>query len=301
MGSYTLRLKIREISTYGNWLKASELAQKHPDLFAFYSPEDPMTAARRTARLMALADGTDSRAGLQRMVYKLDESRGKLVLQNPERHLMMKASAAAGLSASDADRKLMTFDSVYTDAAEEDAILLYPLEIDAPETVDLNLDVHDIDVGHRVYRDYYGEEMLEITVHNYYQSNQPLRLYCTVYEDDSPIGRSFMLPHEMEYVAAGKTQTITLPLSSMTDPDKHEKLRVVIRGIGLAKETANLNNEFEVFLGGTVSPEPTPTPGPLPLTGDSAAPLLWLGLVLLGLIALVPAGAAVYSGRRKKK
>jgi hypothetical protein len=28
---------------------------------------------------------------------------------------------------------------------------------------------------------------------------------------------------------------------------------------------------------------------------------LWLGLVLLGLIALVPAGAAVYSGRRKKK
>ncbi|MBR2823610.1 MAG: hypothetical protein IKE24_08000 [Clostridia bacterium] len=300
MGSYTLRLKIREISTYGNWLKASELAQKHPDLFAFYSPEDPMTAARRTARLMALADGADSRAGLQRMVYRLDESRGKLVLQNPERHLMMKASAAAGLSASDSDRKLMTFDSVYTDAAEEDAILLYPLEIDAPETVDLNLDVHDIDVGHRVYRDYYGEEMLEITVHNYYQSNQPLRLYCTVYEDDSPIGRSFMLPHEMEYVAAGKTQTITLPLASMTDPDKHEKLRVVIRGIGLAKETANLNNEFEVFLGGSASPEPTPTPDPLPLTGDSGSPMLWLGLILLGLISLLSAGA-VYAGRRKKK
>lgn len=301
VGSYTLRLKIREISTYGNWLKASELAKKHPELFAFYSPEDPVTAARRTARLMALADDADSRAGLQRMVYRLDESRGKLVLQNPEKHMMMKASTTAELGLSDADRKLLTFDSVYADTADEDAILLYPLEIDVPETVEVNLDVHDIDVGHRVYRDYYGEEMLEITVHNYYQSNQPLRLYCTIYEDDSPIGRSFMLPHEMEYVAAGKTQTITLPLSSMTDPDRHEKIRVVIRGIGLANETANLNNEFEVFLGGTVSPEPTPTPGPLPLTGDSAAPILWTGMILLGLIGLTLAGVAINIGRKKKK
>ena len=96
------------------------------------------------------------------------------------------------------------------------------------------------------------------------------------------------------FLRAGKRGPYYLPRR------KHEKLRVVIRGIGLAKETANLNNEFEVFLGGSASPEPTPTPDPLPLTGDSGSPMLWLGLILLGLISLLLAGA-VYAGRRKKK
>ena len=36
----------------------------------------------------------------------------------------------------------------------------------------------------------------------------------------------------------------------------------------------------------TPAPTPTPTPKPIPVTGDSANPMLWLMLALLGMIGL---------------
>ena len=65
---------------------------------------------------------------------------------------------------------------------------------------------------------------------------------------------------------------------------------MVIRGIGI-EETAMLNNEFEVYLGGAPEPEPTATPRPVPQTGDTADFTLWgimigAGIALLMLLIL---------------
>ena len=182
--------------------------------------------------------------------------------------------------------------------AEKNPLRLYANSVKAPDPVSLILEVDDLDVSHREYLDYYGETMVEMTIHNAYHSNEPVHLYCMIYEDDSAIGRSFPLPHDSETISSGKTQTITVPLSAMTDPDSHEKIRVVIRGIGL-EETATFNNEFEIWLRGAgTKPEPTPTvtPRPIPVTGDGANPFQWLGLLLLGLLGLL--AAALITVRR---
>lgn len=81
----------------------------------------------------------------------------------------------------------------------------------------------------------------------------------------------------------------------MTDVTQHEKIRVVIRGIGI-DETAVFNNEFEVYLGGTPAPEPTPTPKPVPPTGDRTDPGLWLILLGVGLAMMI---ALLLLGRRR--
>jgi len=173
--------------------------------------------------------------------------------------------------------------------------------VEAPKPVNFTLNVHDIDVSHRVYDDYHGEEMLEITIHNYYNNNKAIRLYCMVYDDDSEIGRNYNLPHDQETISARKTQTITVPLSSMVEADKHEKIRVVIRGIGINDETATVNNEFTVYLGGKANPKPTEAPTIVPATGDSAQPVLWIGLILLGAVCLLIAGGLFVTEKRRKK
>ena len=165
----------------------------------------------------------------------------------------------------------------------------------------MQIEVHDIDVSHRVYSDYYGNDMLEIVIHNYYNNQIPIRLYCTVYEDDSEVGRNFTLPQDQSSITAGKTQTITIPLSSMVDVDKHEKIRVLIRGIGINDETATFNNEFVVYLGGTAEPEPTEAPTIVPVTGDTAHPVLWIGLVLLGVMGLLAAAGIIVLRKRGKQ
>ncbi|MBQ6400483.1 MAG: hypothetical protein IJI21_10270 [Clostridia bacterium] len=300
-GSYRLRLKLREVSTYANWLYASKLAKEHPQLFAFYKNQDqPVLMAWNATTLMAMAGDSTTRAGLQRMVYTLDEDRGKMVLRDPEPFALVRASVDWDLGLSAADRELLTFNSVYTESAHEGAVPLYPYptEIDASEPMEVNVEVHDIDVGHRMYTDYSGQEQLEITVHNHYQSNQPMRLYCTVYEDDAQVGRNFNLPHSMEHVSSGSTQTITLPLAALADPEKHGRIRVVIKGIGLYNETATFNNEFEIYTGGSPE-EPSPTSPPMPVTGDAAQPALWL--ILLGIGILSVTALAVAAIRKKRK
>jgi len=52
----------------------------------------------------------------------------------------------------------------------------------------------------------------------------------------------------------------------------------------------------------TPEPSPTPTPPPVPVTGDSSAPILWIGLVLLGLLGLsgLTFGVTMRKSTRKK-
>ena len=296
-GKYTLRLKLTQVSTYPNWLAASALAQKHPQLFAFDNTENPLKASANAASLMAALQDPQAGAGLFRLNYTLDEDTGKLMLQKPVQPPKMLAYNGVGLKASSSGQDTQLFGTAAV--SDETALRLYPSEMAAPEPVDLDVSIHDIDVGHRVYTDYYGEEMLEITIHNYYNNDKAIRLYCTVYEDDSSVGRNFSLPHDSETISAGKTQTITLPLNIIVHPQTHQKIRVVIKGIGIYDETATFNNEFEVYLGGTIPPEPTPTPRPVPRTGDNGDPALWIGLILLGIAALALLAALRASRKRR--
>ena len=151
--------------------------------------------------------------GIEKLVYEWDENAGKLVLRQP-------------------------------------AVTLYAAQIEAPEPVDIDCDVHDIDVGHRVWVDYYGEEMLDIVINNYHTTQEAVELTCAVYLDNAKTPRYVSLPYDSGAVSAGKTTTITLPLKTfIPDADQHREARVMITGRGI-QETATVNNEFMLYLGG---------------------------------------------------
>ena len=284
-GKYELRVKITDFSGYSNFIAASELAKKRPELFAFENTE-------QTER-----DGLLKAQGIQRLDYHLDEKRGKMVLQKQGTPSLLMASAGGVLSPGSSVRMLAA--NITNDNSGE-MPKIYATEVEAPEPVSIELNVHDIDVSHHVYRDYYGDEMVEISIHNYYNNDQPIRLYCTIYEDNNSVGRNFNLPHDQESISAGKTQTITIPLTSMVDINQHERIRVVIKGIGISDESAMLNNEFEIYFGRKVE-EPAAAPTIVPVTGDNAQPVLWIGLIVLGVISLLAAGGLVAIRKKKEK
>ena len=150
--------------------------------------------------------------GIQKLVYEWDENAGKLVLRQP-------------------------------------AEALYAAQIEAPEPVDIDCDVHDIDVGHRLWTDYYGTAMLDIVINNYHTTQEAVELTCAVYLDNARTPRYVSLPYDSSAVSAGKTTTITLPLKTfIPDADQHREARVVISARNVA-ETATVNNEFTLYLG----------------------------------------------------
>lgn len=221
-GKYNLRLKLTNVSTYTNWLAAAALAKSRPELFAEdVSKNGALFAAKSTEDTLAAL-------GIQRLVYTLDEDRGKLVLQQPEARFEAKSN----------------------DADDNETVLLYATEIEAPEPIDIDCDVHDIDVSHRVWADYYGEEMLDIVINNYHTNEDAIELTCAVYLDNSKTPRYISLPYYPSVLSAGKTTTITLPLRTfIPDADQHREARVVITGRGI-QETAMVNNEFTIYLRG---------------------------------------------------
>ena len=129
-------------------------------------------------------------------------------------------------------------------------MLLYASEIEAPGPVDINCDVHDIDVSHRLWADYYSEAMLDIVISNYHTTREDIELTCAVYLDNSKTPRYVNLPYDPGALSAGKTTTFTLPLKTfIPDADAHHEARVVITGRNL-QETAMVNNEFTIHLRG---------------------------------------------------
>ncbi len=220
-GKKALRLKLVRESTYSNWLAAAALAQRRPELFA----ED---AASGGARFAAdAAQETLEKLGIRKLVYELDEDSGRLVLRQPEGLFEAGASGAGG----------------------DGTVLLYASEIEAPEPVDIDCDVHDIDVGHRLWTDYYGEAMLDIVINDYHTAREAIELICAVYLDGARTPRYVSLPYDPGALSAGKTTTITLPLKTfIPDVDRHREARVVITARNVA-ETATVNNEFTLCFG----------------------------------------------------
>ena len=205
-GRYDLRLKLASVSTYTNWMGAVALASRRPGLFAAASSGNALLEAGEAEA--ALAD-----YGIEKLVYELDEDKGKLVLRQP-------------------------------------AEALYAAEIEAPEPVGIDCDVHDIDVSHRVWTDYYGEEMLDIIISDYHTTQEAIELTCAVYLDSEKTPRYVSLRYEPGALSAGKTTTISVPLTTLIpDADAHEQARVVITARNVAG-TATLNNEFTLCLAG---------------------------------------------------
>ena len=219
-GKKQLRLKLTRESTYSNWLAASALARTNPELFT----ETPV----QSNGLFAASDAsarTLEKLGIVKLDYALDEASGKLVLQNPK--------------------------SLYTaNGAGDESLRLYATEIEAPDPVDVNCDVHDIDVSHRLYEDYYGDERLEINIGNYYHCDESsIRLTCAMYLNGSETPEYISLPYDPTAVAAGKSTTIDVPLNTLFDPQTVQTARFVFSAPGIA-ETADVNNEFTIYPGG---------------------------------------------------
>jgi LPXTG-motif cell wall-anchored protein len=104
-------------------------------------------------------------------------------------------------------------------------------------------------VSHRLFQDYYGEDMLEITISDYYHSQEPIQLTCSVYVNGSTTPANVSLPYDPDVLSTGKTTTITVPLAALVDIDTTEKARFIINPRGIT-ETARVNNEFTVYPGG---------------------------------------------------
>ena len=223
-GEKQLRLKLTKESTYSNWLAASALAKSNPELFteAPMEGEGYAVSSNASSNARKLAD-----MGIVRLEYALDEDSGRMILQN----------TGAIITANGND--------------DGDEILrLYATEVMAPDPVDINCKVHDIDVSHRVYDDYYGDEMLEITISNYYSDDESIRLSCAMYLNDSKTPEYISLPYDPTVMASGKTTTITLPLKTLFDPEIVQSARFVFSAPGVA-ETADVNNEFTIYPGGS--------------------------------------------------
>ena len=90
----------------------------------------------------------------------------------------------------------------------------------------------------------------DIIINNYHTTQEAIELTCAVYQDSSKTPRYVSLPYDPDALSAGKTTTITLPLKTfIPDADAHHEARVVITGRNL-QETAMVNNEFTLCLGG---------------------------------------------------
>ncbi len=177
-----------------------------------------MAAAANAAGLVA--NGENPSATLS---YVLNERTGKLELQAP-----LRANGAAQ-SAIDSG--------------------LYANAIDPMDT-DVVLDVHDIEVKHRIYDGLDGERLLDITVRNYAATRLPLKLSCAVYADGASDATYLSLPLYEKSASNRRAQTITLPVSALVDdPAKHRHARVALSVVD-TDENAYANNEFDVLFGG---------------------------------------------------
>ena len=137
--------------------------------------------------------------------------------------------------------------------AAGDPVSLYPESIPAPEDVILSATHYDVDIDHRVYADYDGEDMLDIVILNHVPTDEPIHLSCAVYPDNEATPYYVSLYYDASLVASGKTQTITLPLSQVVDPEIYHKAIIEISALN-AEESVIANNAFTVFVAGKGDP-----------------------------------------------
>ena len=208
-----------------NWAGNYDLRLKLVNMTTFTNWVGAAAKASNQPKVFAKGDqAVVDEIGGEKLVYQLDESSGMLVLQ----------------------------DRIIAKDADDDTVTLYPDVIEAPDSIDIDCDVHDIDVGYRLYMDSNDEEILDIIINNYYHNEESIELTCAVYVNDSDTPYYVSLPYEPKSVAAGKTTTISLPLDLLVDLESTESARFVINPRGI-DETALVNNEFTIYPGG-ISP-----------------------------------------------
>jgi len=127
---------------------------------------------------------------------------------------------------------------------------LFANEVEAGDEVDLMVHVQDIDVNHRIYTRWDGQDWLSISVKNHAATGDALKLVCAVYVDGSDEPYYLNLPYYQQATSTRRTQTFTLPVSALVDdPSTHDRARVVIWAVD-NEENAWANNEFTVYLNG---------------------------------------------------
>ena len=157
------------------------------------------------------------------LTYVLDEDSGNLVLQQPVQSNGLASNAVrTGLFAKT------------TKGA----------------TLDLELNVHDLSISHRVYKGWDGQKWLDVIMHNYAAFGDNPRLSCAVYVDGASDPYYVDLPYFEKALANRTTQTISMPLSALVDdPSAHSRARMEITVVGRG-DGVPVNNEFTVYLGG---------------------------------------------------
>lgn len=114
----------------------------------------------------------------------------------------------------------------------------------------MKVEIHDLEVDHRVYRGLGGERWLDIILRNHAATREGMKLVCAVYVDGAKEPEYINLPYYENAALSHKTQTISLPVSALVDdPDAHRIARVEILSVD-RDERAYANNEFTVYLGG---------------------------------------------------
>jgi MYXO-CTERM domain-containing protein len=179
---------------------------------------------RTMANAAGLASNADDGSEPVLLEYVLDRERNVMVLQRP----------------------------AVSNAAVDNAIEsgVFANEVEAGDPVDLMVHVQDIDVDHRVYAGWDGQDWLSFSVKNHAVTGDQLKLTCAVYVDDAEEPYYLNLPYYKQATSTRRTQTFRVPLSALVDDvNLHQRARVVISAVG-TEESAWINNEFTVNLAG---------------------------------------------------
>ena len=206
-----------------NWegsVKTLRMKVTSASTFANWMRVSALAAGARANGTLANANANGE---LVELKYVLNEKTGKLELQKP-------ANLTGPL----------------TDAIQS-GLIAREAEIDS---VPVTVEIHDLEVGHRVYRGAGGERWLDITVRNHAATREGMKLVCAVYVDGAKEPSYVNLPYYENAALGHKTQTISLPVSALVDdPNAHSRARVEILSVD-RDERAYANNEFTVYLGG---------------------------------------------------
>ena len=215
---YTIAYKIPD--DWEGGVKTLRVKVTSASTFAHWMRAAALAAGARANGTLADANANGE---LVELKYVLNEKTGRLELQKPKNlTASLKEAIQSGLIAS---------------AFETGSV---------PVTVE----VHDLEVDHRVYDGLGGEPWLDITIRNHAASREGMKLVCAVYVDGSKTPYYINLPYYENAALDHKTQTISLPVSALVDdPDAHRTARVEILSVG-RDERAYANNEFSLYLGG---------------------------------------------------
>ena len=213
-GDRTLYLRVSNVYTYANWQGAMAKAA---------DVKGPSGVTSNAAGAKGPTDTDTDPAVTQLLTWSLNGSGDKLELQQE------------GLT------------SALTDAVSSRVIAS---AVKAGQPASQETDYHDIEISNRIYADGDGDDLVDIVISNFADSDDSFRLTCAVYLDNEKEPTYFSLPYYEMALANRTTHTITLPVAALVDdPEAHNSARVVILAVG-RDECAYANNEFTIYLGG---------------------------------------------------